>query len=391
MTVLAVHNFYQNRGGEANVFRDETRLLRERGHRVVTYTADNDRVSEFSSIRLGARTIWSRQTVREVTELIRAERPDVVHVHNTLPLISPSIYWAARSENVPVVQTLHNYRLGCPVGLLFRSGRPCEDCWGRSVPWPGVVHGCYRNDRAATAAVSAMLTGHRLAGTWTDCVDRYLTMTRFGYEKFVEWGLPAEKLRIKPHFVHPDPGCGEPGGEYTLFVGRLSREKGIGTLLDAWDRTAATGQLRIAGSGPKEEIVREAASRDERITFLGRLSSEEVYEQMAAARTVVVPSLFYETFGRVVIEAFSVGTAVVASGHGAVGELVEDGRTGRLFEPGDSEDLAEQIAWLRAHEERARSMGGEAREVYEARYTAERNLRLLLEIYEEAGGQSRPA
>ena len=381
MDVVMVHNFYQIPGGEDESYRSEVRLLRDAGHGVVTFTEHNDRVNSLGRLRSGLRAVWSREAHRGLLNILRESKPGVVHVQNFFPLISPSVYYAARCEGVPVVQSLRNYRLLCPVGLLFRDGRVCEDCVGRALPWPGIKHACYRESRAATTAVAAMISAHRLLGTWSEMVDVYIALTEFSRKKFIQGGLPPEKIVVKPDFVIPDPGAGEHRGDYLLFVGRLSPEKGVETLLKAWEQAGTGGRLLIVGEGPIQGRVENASKRIPGVEFLGPRSVEAVYGLMGNAQALVFPSEWYETFGRVAAEAFAKGTPVVAANIGAVAELVEDGRTGLLFTPGDSGDLAAKIEWVSAHAGRLAKMRCEARREYEAKYTAARNYQALMDIY----------
>jgi glycosyltransferase involved in cell wall biosynthesis len=384
MKVLAVHNRYQQPGGEDQVFLAETTLLESYGHRVVRYSTHNDRVAGMNRLALAGNTLWNSSTYRELRALIRQERPHVAHFHNTFPLVSPAGYYAAKAEGVPVVQTLHNYRLLCPNALFFRDGRVCEDCMGKVIPWPGVVHKCYRGSRAASGLVTAMLTTHRVLRTWTEMVDAYVALTEFARRKFVEGGLPAEKMVVKPNFVYPDPGPGEGRGGYALFVGRLSPEKGVGTLLAAWERLDRPVPLKVVGDGPLREQVVEAPDRRPCVEYLGYRPAEEVHGLMKEASMLVFPSEWYETFGRVAAEAFATATPVIAADIGAIAELVEHGHTGLRFRPGDPEDLAAQVGWFLSHPEEHARMRREARAEFEAKYTAERNHQMMMEIYESA-------
>jgi glycosyltransferase involved in cell wall biosynthesis len=381
MKILAVHNRYQRPGGEDQVFVDETALLESRNHRVLRYEVHNDQVKQVNRLTLAKDTVWNTSAYRELGALIRREQPDVVHFHNTLPLVSPAGYYAARAEEVPVIQTLHNYRLLCPVALFFRDGGVCEDCMGKAVPWPGVVHRCYRGSRAASGVIATMLTIHRALRTWTEMVDVYVALTEFARNKFIEGGLPAEKIVVKPNFVAPDPGRGQGGGGYALFVGRLAAEKGTGTMLAAWDRLGTRIPLKIVGDGPLRDLVVGAAARQSNVEWLGHRPVADVHALMGKADMLVFPS---EWFGRVAAEAFASGTPVIAANIGAVAELVEHGRTGLKFRPGDSEDLATQVEWALSHPAELRRMRDEVRAEFEAKYTAERNYRALMEIYEAA-------
>ena len=384
MKILAVHNRYQRPGGEDQVFVDETALLETRNHRVLRYEVHNDQVKQVNRLTLAKDTVWNTSAYRELGALIRRERPHVVHFHNTLPLVSPAGYYAARAEGVPVIQTLHNYRLLCPVALFFRDGRVCEDCMGKAVPWPGVVHRCYRGSRTASGVIATMLTVHRALRTWTEMVDVYVALTEFARNKFIEGGLPAGKIVVKPNFVAPDPGRGQGGGGYALFVGRLAPEKGTETMLAAWDRLGTRIPLKIVGDGPLRDRVVEAAARQSNVEWLGHRPVEDVHALMGKADMLVFPSQWYETFGRVAAEAFAAGTPVIAANIGAVAELVEHGRTGLKFRPGDPEDLVTQVEWALSHSAELRSMREEVRAEFEAKYTAERNYRALMEIYEAA-------
>ena len=386
MKIVLVHNRYQRPGGEDRVFEAEGELLRRNGHEVTEYAAHNDDVASLGLVALAGKTIWNRDTTRGMREIFQRVRPDVVHVHNTLPLVSPAVYYAARAGGVPVVQTLHNYRLLCPGGLLQRGGHVCESCVGRAVAWPAVVHGCYRHSRAATSVVAAMLAMHGGGGTWQRYVDVYIALTEFARAKFIEGGLPREKVVVKPNFVCREPVARGGDGEYALFAGRLSPEKGVRTLLAAW-RSVAGLPLKVAGDGPlRDELAGyvETEGLAGRVELLGWRTGEEVLELMRGARLLVLPSEWFETFGLVAIEAFACGVPVVASRIGGPEELIDDGVTGLHFSPGDVEELAARVNWAIAHPELLRGMGAAARRAYEAKYTAERNLVSLMAIYELA-------
>jgi glycosyltransferase involved in cell wall biosynthesis len=389
MKILLCHNYYQQPGGEDQSFAAEARLLEAHGHEVLRFTRHNDSIDEMSRWDIARRTFWNRDTYRQLRRLIRRERPDLMHCTNTFPLISPAAGYAARAEGIPVVQSLRNYRLLCPNALFLREGRVCEDCLGKAVPWPGVVHGCYRNSRAATAVVAGMLAGHRALRTWTRTIDLFFTLTEFARRKFIEGGLPAERIVVKPNFIDPDPGPGAGRGGYAIFVGRLSPEKGVETLLSAWSRMSVALPLKIVGDGPLAESVRAAGARDPRIEMLGRRSASEVLDLVGEASCLVMPSIWYETFGRTIIEAFARGTPVIASRIGALAELVDDGRTGLLFTPGDPSDLALKVQQLLADAPRLAQMRQEAREEYRRKYTPEINYRMLLAIYDRARSASK--
>jgi glycosyltransferase involved in cell wall biosynthesis len=379
--ILQVHNFYQQPGGEDLVVSDEGRLLEARGHVVVRYTAHNDQVNSLSKWTVAGRTVWSRRTYRDIRALIARHRPDIVHVHNTLPLVSPSVYYAAAAERVPVVQTLHNYRLICPAALCFRDGEVCTDCVGKVIAWPAIRHACYRDSRAATSAVVAMLSTHRLLGTWDTKTKVYIALTDWARNLFIKAGLPADKLTVKPNFVDPDPGAGPGAGGYALYVGRLSHEKGIRVLLDAWRRLNSQLPLRIVGDGPLAPDVATAAREIPGVTWLGTRTSAEIQPLLRDATCLVFPSECYETFGRVIAEAFAAATPVVAAAHGAAAELVTDRVTGLHFRPGDSEDLVNQLVRLSSDAPLRARLRVAARADFERRFTAAANYTALMRVY----------
>ena len=390
MKILLVHEHYRRPGGEDQVFADEGWLLESRGHGVVRHTRHNDALDGTDRLRAAADTVWNRRACAELAAVIDRERPDVLHAHNTFPILSPAIHRTAAARGVATVQTLHNFRLICPQAQLLRDGRVCEDCVGKPFAWPGVLHACYRGSRAATAATAAMSATHRTLGTWGDSVDRFIALTEHGRGLFVRGGLPADRIAVKPNFVHPDPRdrppvAGDAGGRPSvIFVGRLSPEKGLDVLLSAWPRVTADARLTVVGDGPLAPAVEAAAAADPRVEQPGQIPFEAVLDRIAAADLLVMPSVWYETFGRTVVEAFAAGTPVVASRLGAMAELIEDGVTGTLFPPGDAAALASAVDALLADGARRRRLSAAARRTFEDRYTADRNYDLLTDIYDRA-------
>lgn len=384
MDIVIAHNFYQQPGGEDQCVAAETMLLRMNGHTVISYAAHNDKIRDMSAARVSLGAVWSRSAFDELRRLFRTRRPHLVHFHNTFPLISPSAYYAARMEGVPVVQTLHNFRLLCGNAVLYRNGAVCESCVGRRIAWAGVMHGCYRGSRTATAAVAAMTAAHRAVGTWSRMVDVYIALTEFGRQKFITGGLPKDRIAIKPNFVFPDPGLGRQSGGYVAFVGRLSAEKGVETLLQAWQHLGGAVKLKIAGDGPMAPMVISAAKHDATIEWLGNIPQEAVCRLIADATVVIVPSRCYEGFPRVIAETFAAGTPVIVSGFGAMSTLVRDGDTGVFFRPGEATDLANKMRALFANPQEAARMRIAARAEFEKRYTAEANYRTLMAIYDRA-------
>jgi len=384
MRILIVHNAYQHRGGEDAVVAAEEALLRLHGNETLRYQRHNDELQAMPRLSAAASAIWSGQTSRELERLCTEFQPDIIHAHNTFPLVSPSVYWAAQKFHIPVIQTLHNFRLLCPQAMLLRDGSICEDCVGK-LPWRAVTRKCYRDSTLQSAVLSGMLTVHKALGTYSHKVALYIATNAFCRDKFIAGGLPAERLRIKPHFVdndHIEPQWDQRTGG--LFVGRLSPEKGLDLLMDAC-RRLGTPDLRIVGSGPLEPQVAPAFGEK----YLGYQERAQVLQLLGRASFLVAPSTCYETFGLVGIEAFSCGTPVIASRRGSFGELVRDGITGLLFEPGDASDLANKIQWALAHPDAMREMGRAARAEYLSRYTPLRNYQMLMEIYQEAMARSQ--
>ncbi len=381
MKVLQIHNFYQHPGGEDQVFAAEHDLLTSRGHSVVQYLAHNDTIRDMPGIQVSLKTLWNTDTYREVRDLIRREQPDIAHAHNTFPLVSPAVYHAAAAEGVPIVQTLHNYRLLCPAGAFFRDGSICEECVGSLLPYKAVVHKCYRNNRSASAVVAGMLTGHRMLGTWKKKIDKYIAITPFSKDKFVSGGLPAEKIAVKPNFLAHDPPVGDGLGGFALFVGRLSEEKGLAVLLDAWQNLGTRIQLKIAGDGPLGQWVRERASLLPGVESLGFCDHDVIMRLLREAALVVLPSTCYEHLSMTLVEALGCGTPVVASALGTMKESIIDGVNGFHFSPGDSSDLSSRIKDIVAKPWKILEMRKAARSSYEQNYTAARNYILLMDIY----------
>ena len=384
MRVLAAHNRYQFGGGEDAVFRDETELLRMHGHTVRLFEEGNDAIQGVRGKLIAAASIfYSTGARRRMREAIEEFAPDVLHVHNWFPMLSPSIVMEAGAMGIPVVQTLHNYRMLCANAMLYRDGRICTDCVGKSPIFKSILHGCYRGSRAGSAIVSAAYDLHRLARTW-DNVDLFIAVSEFQRELLVRGGLPAEKIVVKPNFCSfSSPVNDTEREDHALYVGRLSVEKGIVTLLEAWSSGKIPIRLKIVGDGPLASEVRRFVGRNGAVEYLGQQPPEMVYREMARARFLVFPSEWYETFGRTVVEAFSQGTPVLAADLGCMRGLVEDGVTGYRFEPGNAESLAAGALRFPSGEA-YRQMEANCRDLFEKKYTAERNYAYLTEIYRRA-------
>ncbi len=387
MRVLLLHNRYQFLGGEDSMVQAEKALLEAKGHEVTLMEASNDAiVGVRGKANAALSAIYSPASKQRVSAEIADFRPDIVHVHNFFPLLSPSVYDACGDARVPVVQTLHNYRLGCPNALLLRDGKVCEDCLGKRMPWPGIVYGCYRGSRTQSAVVAAMLAFHQLRGTWQKRVDAYIAMTAFHKEKMVQAGLPREKIHVKPNYVFAPEKLVDKSlnGSYALFVGRLSQEKGVATLIDAYLQNNLQIPLKIVGDGPLREVLQarvEATGLENAIKSLGWQDKSAVLPLMCSANFLVFPSNWYEGFPVTILEAFACGLPVLASRLGSMAEMVEDGVTGLHFEAGNSADLANKIQWAYEHPNEMICMGKNARRIYEAQYTPEANYHQLMAIY----------
>ena len=389
--VLQVHTRYRQAGGEDEVVAAEKRLLEDAGVEVRQVIFDNADLRESESLggdlRLAASAIWSRSAERRVRAAIRAHRPQVMHVHNTFTAASPSVYAAAEMVSVPVVQTLHNYRPICPAATAFRDGHPCTDCVGRSVPWPAVAHACIRESRAQSLVVAATITINRARGTYRRGIAAYLALTEFQRQLMVNGGLPAARIRVVPNFLEPDPGPGSDSRAGILFVGRLATEKGVSVLFEAASRVPGT--VSIVGEGPLVNGARQADAVGH-VTYLGPLAPASVVESLRRTIALVVPSIWFEGFPLVVLEAFATGTPVIASRIGSLQELVEDGVTGLLVDPNSASDLSDRMQWATDHPGEMGAMGFNAREAYEARFGGPTHLAALLETYRSVTGTWAP-
>jgi glycosyltransferase involved in cell wall biosynthesis len=378
MKILVIHNAYQHSGGEDAVVEAETSLLRRYGHDVQLYHRHNDEINSMSKAEAAVSAIWSKQAFRDIEKLCEQFEPDVIHAHNTFPLISPSFSWIATRRHIPIIQTLHNFRLLCPQATLLRNGQVCEECVGK-LPWRAITRKCYRDSVLQSTVVASMLTVHRSIGTYRDRITHYIALNTFCRDKFIQGGLPANRFRIKPNFVTSQRTPAWENRKGGLYVGRLSPEKGPDILISALSETNLKN-VQVIGGGPLESLVRQSLGD----RYLGVKSHEEVIERLHTASYLVAPSTCYETFGLAIVEAFSCGTPAIASNHGGFAELVKDGVTGLLFNPGDAADLARKIAWAEANPDQMLRMGCAARAEYEAKYTPERNYHILYGIYEEA-------
>ncbi|MGB7555515.1 MAG: glycosyltransferase family 4 protein [Candidatus Korobacteraceae bacterium] len=392
LSVLVIHNQYQQPGGEDVAVQAEVDLLRLAGHRVVRFTQNNAVLANYTRLQKAAlffTTTWNRTAYSKIRDLIDKERPDIVHCHNLLPQVSPAAYYACKSAGVPVVQTLHNYRLFCPAGTFFHNGRICKDCT-RSLSY-SLKQGCYRDSRSQSATVAMMLAFHRHRETWTRSVDAYIALTQFSRDFFVALGLPDKKVHVKPNFVVQDPVPHSAPGTYALFVGRLSPEKGVLEMLRTWLHLPHI-PLVVVGDGPVHEaasqIVRRSGSTD--IKLMGRMSKEDTQAQMRGARFLIFPSRWYEPFGMALIEAAAVGVPAIAARIAGIPELVVEKETGLLFDL-QKDDLAAKANWAWTHPAAMEVMGVAARQLYQRNFTAEKNYESLINVYRSVMSNGSPA
>ena len=382
MRILIAHNRYRQSGGEDNVAAAEAALLRRCGHAVEQLELDNDHIQGgLAKIAAAVGSLYSLHGKATVREAIERFRPDVVHVHNFFPSFSPAIFRACEQAGIPAVHTLHNFRIVCAGATLFRDGRVCEECLNERSSLPGARHGCYRGSRAGSAVSGLGMALHERLGTWAESVAAYIALTEFAAGKLGTWRVSRGKIVVKPNFT-ADHGVGEGDGDYAVFAGRLSPEKGLQTLIEA----DAAGQLAmevvVLGDGPMLGQVTSASERPgSRLKPKGRQTHAQILEFMRHARVLVLPSLWYEGLPLVLLEAFSLGLPVLGAGHGSLAELIEPGRTGMLFEPGDALDFAAKLAWFASETSDVRTMREEARARYLERYTPEVNYLELFAIY----------
>ncbi|MFC7303417.1 glycosyltransferase family 4 protein [Streptomyces monticola] len=390
MHILVVHNRYNSAqpSGENKVVDQEVELLRTAGHRVEVFERRSDDIAARSLLgkaKVPLLVPWNPAVRAELAARLRAARPDVVHIHNVFPLLSPAVLAACADAGVPAVATLHNYTQICPPGTLQRDGRPCTECVG-ATPLPAVRHGCYRGSRLATVPLAVSLSANRRR--WWTGVERFFCISAAQRDVLVRAGMPAERLVVKHNFV-PEPRARRADeGRHLLFLGRLAEAKGVRLLMAAWDEIAEEGgagvPLVIAGAGPLEqEVTAWAAGRDD-VRYVGLYDPAQCRQAIARSVAVLAPSTWLEAFGLVVVEAMAAGVPTVAAGHGAFVELVEDGVTGLLHKPGESASLADCIRRITAEQDRNREMGRAARRRYEQGFSPAVGLERLVEGYRTA-------
>lgn len=388
MRILIAHNHYQQKGGEDAVAQSEFNLLKDFGHEVRYYERHNNEIEDrsvlkklFSLFRIG----WSRRSYDDIRKVISEFHPDVVHFHNIFFILTPSVFKACRDEGVPVIQSLHNFRLICPNGLFLRDNQLCEDCAKAKNFMKSIFYGCYKKSRLLTMILAAMLSYHWTKKTWIRLVDVFIMATEFSRKKYIKFGVPAGQIMIKPTIVYPNHFKNDQDGGYALYAGRLSKEKGVEVLLSAWKKVKGF-PLKIVGNGPllndmKKYVVDEDIKN---VEFLGFLSSEDYIKSMQSASFLIMPSLCYENFPCVILEAKACGIPIIASSLGGIPDIIKDKETGFLFEAGNGDDLCEKIKAAIDSEDKLSKMKANILEDYSKKYSSDENYRILMEVYNRA-------
>jgi glycosyltransferase involved in cell wall biosynthesis len=343
MRILAIHNYYQQRGGEDQCFEDEVNVLQSQGHDVHSLVVHNDSIEGRNRLAVAKQSIWNKASFDHVYSLTKEYKPDIVHVMNSFPLLSPSILFAAKKAGATVVHEVSNYRMFCANALMLRDGKVCDSCLGKRFALPAVLHRCYRDSLLGSATLAISSSMHRYWKTWEKAVDLFICPSSVARKILIQGGLPPERVEVKPNALNFDPGLGCGSTDAFVFVGRLSPEKGLRTLFEAWKSNPTFPKLKIIGEGPDAELVKQTAANDSRIQWLGKQTFERLLEIVGQSQALIMPSVWNETFGRTTIEAYAKGTPVIGSRIGGTVELIEEGQTGWLFEPGSSSDLAAKI------------------------------------------------
>lgn len=383
LKILLIHNQYQHRGGEDTVFESELKLLQKNGETVETLIFNNDQIKSVADkVKFGLYSFYNPDSSRLLKDKINVYNPDVIHVHNFFPIASPSLFYVANDKNIPIVMTLHNYRLLCPNAMFFREGKVCEDCITKSFALDGVIHGCYRDSKLQTLFLATMTWFHKKNGTWQNRIDKYIALTDFAKNKFLNSSLKlsASKIEIKPNFV-VDNGFELEKEEYCLFVGRLSKEKGIDILLHAFQ--SSTRKLMIIGTGPMLETVEEYSKKYDNIEYLGFQSIDFIISKLKKAKALIFTSISYEGMPMTILESFSTGTPVICGDIGGPSEIIDQERTGLVYKAGDSMELQSKIEKLYDEPEHYTALCKNARKEFEEKYSEERNYTQLISIYKK--------
>jgi len=393
--ILLVHNFYGSTApsGENTAFAAEANLLRSHGHTVFEFTRHSDEILSrglLGTLKGALSTVWNPFSLRALKRRIKETNPDVVHVHNTFPLLSPSVFYASRELRIPTVMTMHNYRIGCSAATALRKNQPCMLCLEQRSVVPALRYGCYRDSRMATLPVSIMIALHNAKKTWSSNVDAFITLTEFQREKMAQFGIPGNSLFVKPHFLQdpPQPVPWNLRDEKSVFVGRLYAAKGIHILLEAWKQWGKNApRLEIIGDGPmKEQLLRSVAESDiaASVTFTGNVSRREAMHRLSKAKLLILPSICYEGFPMVVQEAFALGVPVAASNIGSLPYLVRGKANGSLFAAGSADGIRACVQSMLEDDRELSRLGEGARREFDEKFTSEKNHEMLMDIYRAA-------
>jgi len=386
MRVLLVHNYYLNPGGEDVVFNNEYKLLKKHGIDVNKYSISNKELDQRSNLSQALNSIWSSSSYNTLMEILKSNNYDIVHVHNTHAVLSPSIFYACRENGVPAVLTLHNYRILCPKATLYRDNNVCELCVKKNFPYYAIYYKCYHNSTLHSIALSMSVAFHNNFGTYRRIVNQCIALTNFSRDLFVKSGIPNKKINIKPNFLESDPGFSRKRKNYFLFIGRITEEKGIKTLLNTWSLNN-NYPLKIVGDGDLKEYVKTKIDEESltNVEYLGQVnSSNKIIKLLKDSYCLILPSLWYEGFPMTIVESFATGTPVISSKIGSLAEIVKHKGNGLLFKPGDVHDLLLKIKWAWENEKDINIYGINARKEYEQKYTSKKNYNQLINIYEKA-------
>lgn len=391
LKILLVHNFYGSEApsGENAVYLAELALLRSRGHEVLEFTRHSDEIRNHGwvgTLKGAASVPWNPFSLNNIRRLIAVEKPDIMHVHNSFPLLSPAIFYAARGTQTATVLTLHNYRLFCPAAIPMRAGAVCTECLDQRNVWPALKHGCYRQSRLATVPLALNVALHRRLGTWGQQVDAFVALSEFQRQRMAQAGLPLGRMMVKPNF-YPGSPVVQPWAQrqpYVVFAGRLTAEKGLISLLRAWQAWGEqVPELRILGDGDLRQQLEQMAL-DLPIRFMGQLGGAEAEQQIAGAQLLVLPSECFEGFPMVVREAFAFGTPAAVSNLGPLPSIVQAGVSGVVFEPGNPVSLLQVVKTAWQTHGLLERLGQGARAEFEEKYTEEANYATLMGIYQRA-------
>lgn len=384
MKILQVHNFYRTPGGECGVVKAEKKLLESHSHAVAQFSADSNTLDEMTFFEKAAAYLqipYNVRIARRLESFVSEFEPDIAHVHNVFPMLSPAVYAALKRHSIPVVQTIHNYRFLCPNGLFYVKGKVCEGCQEKSY-FEAVMNRCMHGSIATSALYAGAIAWGWHGGTFHSCVDQYIALNAFAANKLAAGGVSKKKIRICGNFVSDFAEAPAKKQSYALYLGRLSAEKGLPTLLAA-ARLVPELPLKIAGTGPLEDDLRRVVAEPGmgHIQVIGHVAGEAKRCLIAEALCTVVPSEWYENFPLSVVESLALGTLVIASRIGGLPELVEHDHTGLLFPPGDTTALAECLSRMSRREPDLRGMASNALAMARERFSPQRHLDQLLDIY----------